>query len=195
MYSGFVGFTKFLRSSSCSARAHGWKAPGRRRDRSRGSARDLRALPFGPRSPRSPGVPPWGSVKLLWLAMVLDQKPCTSGWPSGRRLPVHLPCAIGVTVFSRWMPPPPRQAPKRVGRPWRGRLLSECGERREGEHADGDQRRSFASVLASGRASCRRRGKVLGGHVRGRFISWRQQALRSSRAPSAASGRTGRSRG
>src|SRR5690606_30242656 len=39
----------------------------------------------------SPGGPASGSVKLLWLAMVLDQWPCTSGWPSGRRGPAHSP--------------------------------------------------------------------------------------------------------
>ena len=39
----------------------------------------------------SSGPPPCGSVKLLWLPIVFDQCPWTSGCPSGSRAPVHSP--------------------------------------------------------------------------------------------------------
>src|ERR1700761_4024487 len=36
--------------------------------------------------------------------MELDQSPWTSGWPSARRWPVHLPAAMGAKDFSQRMP-------------------------------------------------------------------------------------------
>src|SRR5450830_671594 len=51
-------------------------------------------------------MPPCGSVKLLWLEIVLDQFPCTSGWPSASFGPVHLPDAIFGNDFSYPIPPP-----------------------------------------------------------------------------------------
>src|SRR6186713_86316 len=89
-YSGRMGFERCAANSAALLRAHGWNGTSPLG----GSLTRLGARPGrGPSGARrsSSGPPPWGSVKLLWLPMVLDQCPCTSGWPSARTGPVSRP--------------------------------------------------------------------------------------------------------
>src|SRR5262245_49738655 len=100
-YSGRVGSSRCAANSCCLARAQGWYGTWP----SGGSLTRLGArfawFPSPALAPGAPSSPPCGRVKLLWLPIVFDQCPCTSGWPSASRGPVHSPDAIGTTVRSR----------------------------------------------------------------------------------------------
>ena len=107
-YSSRVGLKKFEKLL-CFARAHGWNGTWPSDGSlTRLGARSLfaftvpiAAAPPPPASASSPGIPPWGSVKLSWFAIVLDQWPWMSGCPSGSRGPAHSPGAIVTTFVSQ----------------------------------------------------------------------------------------------
>src|SRR5262245_56048263 len=100
-YSGRVGSSRCAANSCCLARAQGWYGTWPSGGSLTRLATRFAWLPSLALAPGAPSSPPCGRVKLLWLPIVLDQCPCTSGWPSASRRPVHSPDAIGTTVRSR----------------------------------------------------------------------------------------------